>query len=94
MTSSSSHAGRLGCRRVLEPPGGLPQSAWKLDNEPVARDDEILCDVDALNLDSASFRQISEAEGGDPDRIAAHVMRTVATRGKQHNAVTGSGAPS
>jgi L-erythro-3,5-diaminohexanoate dehydrogenase len=51
----------------------------------------MLCDVSVLNVDSASFRQIAETEGGDAARIAAHVQRTVAERGKQHNPVTGSG---
>ncbi len=82
---------RLGSHRVLEPLGALPQNAWKLDARPVAFANEILCDVDALNIDSASFRQIVEACGGDADRIAAHVRALVAERGKQHNPATGSG---
>jgi len=82
---------RLGSHRVLEPRGALPQSAWRLDNTPRAYANEILCDVETLNLDSASFRQIVDACAGDPERIAAHVLQTVAQRGKQHNPVTGSG---
>ena len=81
----------LGTHRVLEPAGAMPQSAWKLDNTPIAFENEILCDVEVLNIDSASFKQISDAHGGDPEKIAAHVMATVNERGKQHNAVTGSG---
>ncbi len=81
----------LGTHRVLEPLGAMPQSALRLDNTPVARANEILCDVEVLNIDSASFKQIFDAEGGDEARIAAHVENIVATRGKQHNPVTGSG---
>ncbi len=81
----------LGTHRVLEPAASLPQSAWKLDATPVARENEILCDVDALNIDSASFRQIAEACDGDETRVAAHVLALVAERGKHHNPVTGSG---
>ena len=81
----------LGSHRVLEPAGALPQNAWKLDNTPVAYANEILCDVDALCIDSASFKQISDACGGDVQRIGAHIKQTVAERGKQHNPVTGSG---
>jgi len=81
----------FGSHRVIEPSGLLPQPAWRLDNTPVCYANEIRCDVDVLNLDSASFRQICEAEGRDPQRIAEHVMRTVAERGKQHNPTTGSG---
>jgi len=81
----------LGSHRVLEPAGVLPQAAWKLDATPVAHDNEILCDVEALNIDSASFRQIVEANAGDRSAIAAHVIELVRERGKHHNPVTGSG---
>ncbi len=82
---------RLGTHRVLEPAGALPQNAWRIDNTPVAFANEILCDVEALNIDSASFRQMSEACGADPVAIGQHIVNTVAARGKQHNSVTGSG---
>jgi len=81
----------LGTHRVLEPSGSMPQCAWKLDNTPVAFDNEILCDVETLNIDSASFKQISDACAADPDAIAAHIIANVRERGKQHNPVTGSG---
>jgi L-erythro-3,5-diaminohexanoate dehydrogenase len=81
----------LGTHRVLEPAGALPQAAWRLDATPVAHDNEILCDVEALNIDSASFRQIAEANDGDESRVAEHVRALVALRGKHHNPVTGSG---
>jgi L-erythro-3,5-diaminohexanoate dehydrogenase len=81
----------LGTHRVIEPPGAMPQSAWKIDNTPVAMDNEILCDVEVLNIDSASFKQIFDACDGDAERIKAHVLGIVRERGKQHNPVTGSG---
>jgi L-erythro-3,5-diaminohexanoate dehydrogenase len=81
----------LGIHRVLEPAGAMPQTAWRLDNTPVAFANEILCRVDTLNVDSASFKQISDACGGDPQRVAAHVADLVRRRGKHHNPVTGSG---
>jgi L-erythro-3,5-diaminohexanoate dehydrogenase len=82
---------RLGSHRVLEPKGALPQAAWKIDNTPRAYANEILCAVETLNVDSASFKQISDLCGGDPAAIGAHILATVAERGKQHNPVTGSG---
>lgn len=82
---------RFGSHRVIEPPGALPQAAWRIDNTPVARENELLCEVDVLNVDSASFHQIAEAEAHDAGHIAAHIFRTVAERGKQHNPATGSG---
>lgn len=82
---------RLGIHRVLQPAGAFPQTAWKIDSTPVALANEILCDVDALNIDAASFAQIKEVCGGDPAKIGAHIEATVRERGKQHNPVTGSG---
>lgn len=69
----------------------MPQQAWRLDNTPEIEENEILCDVEALNIDSASFKQIAEVCDNDAERIADHVACTVRQRGKQHNAVTGSG---
>jgi L-erythro-3,5-diaminohexanoate dehydrogenase len=82
---------RLGSHRVLEPVGALPQNAWKLDARPIVFANEILCDVDALNIDSASFRQIADACENDPLLVADHVAALVDERGKQHNPTTGSG---
>ena len=82
---------RLGSHRVIEPLGSLPQNAWRLDAISGARENEIVCDVDVLNIDSASFKQIADACGHNPPAISAHILATVAARGKQHNAVTGSG---
>jgi L-erythro-3,5-diaminohexanoate dehydrogenase len=81
----------LGTHRVLEPAGAMPQGAWKIDNTPVPHDNEILCDVETLNIDSASFKQIADACEADATRIAEHIMGIVGERGKQHNPVTGSG---
>jgi L-erythro-3,5-diaminohexanoate dehydrogenase len=82
---------RYGTHRVIEPAGALPQAAWRLDNTPAARENEILCAVDALSIDSASFRQLREAAHDDPRKVGEAIMETVATRGKQHNPITGSG---
>ena len=81
----------LGTHRVIDPPGAMPQSAWKIDNTPIAFENEILCDVEVLNIDSASFKQISDACFGDEEKIKEHVLEIVRERGKQHNPVTGSG---
>jgi L-erythro-3,5-diaminohexanoate dehydrogenase len=81
----------LGVHRVLEPRGSLPQSAWKLDNTPVAQAGETLVDVHALHSDSASFTQIASACQRDTQRMREHIGAIVAQRGKMHNPVTGSG---
>ncbi len=86
-----------GTHRVLEPEGVLPQAAWKVDNSPEIRDNEILIDVETLNIDAASFKQI--VSGCKPqmddkqkeEYVASQVMEIVSKRGKMHNPVTGSG---
>jgi L-erythro-3,5-diaminohexanoate dehydrogenase len=82
---------RVGLSRVLEPAGVLPQAAWRLDASPEIADDEVLIRVERLNLDAASFRQLAEKHGRDGDAVRAEVLDIVATRGKMHNPVTGSG---
>ncbi|HTU30234.1 MAG TPA: hypothetical protein VMF07_12700 [Solirubrobacteraceae bacterium] len=87
----SSLIDALGTRRVLEPAGVLPQAAVALDATLPLAPYEIEVDVDTLCLDSTSFRQLAEASDRDPGRIGAGIMEIVATRGKMHNPVTGSG---
>lgn len=81
----------FGLHRVIEPAGGLPQAARKLDNSGPLYDNEVVIDVATLNIDSASFHQIKGEVGGDPDKIAERIMGIVAERGKMQNPVTGSG---
>jgi L-erythro-3,5-diaminohexanoate dehydrogenase len=85
------HGSPYGTHRVLQPFGVLPQPAWKIDNTMNLYDNEILINVSALNIDSASFTQIKAACENDEARIAAMVTDIVAQRGKHHNPVTGSG---
>ncbi|AJA49215.1 L-erythro-3,5-diaminohexanoate dehydrogenase [Clostridium pasteurianum DSM 525 = ATCC 6013] len=82
---------KYGVNRVIEPKGTLPQAAVKISNDMNIYDNEILIDVNALNIDSASFTQIEKAEGGDVERIKKSIMNIVAERGKMQNPVTGSG---
>jgi L-erythro-3,5-diaminohexanoate dehydrogenase len=81
----------LGLHRVLDPPGVLPQAAWRLDPSPATAPDEVRVRVDRLNLDAASYRQLREAYAADPDKIRAAVLDIITTRGKMQNPVTGSG---
>ncbi len=85
----------LGCKygthRVIEPKGVLPQAAQKIDNDMKIYDNEILVDVIALNIDSASFTQIVNACDHDVEKIKEMITGIVAERGKMQNPVTGSG---
>ncbi|MEI6874742.1 MAG: L-erythro-3,5-diaminohexanoate dehydrogenase [Spirochaetota bacterium] len=87
-----AHGNKYGTHRVIDPVGALPQTANKINNDmSVIWDNEILLDVIALNIDSASFTQIEEEAGGDIEKIKAKILEIVGTRGKQQNPVTGSG---
>ena len=90
-TPAQGSASPLGLRRVLDPPGVLPQAAWRLDPSPAIAPDEVRVRVDRLNLDAASYRQLRETYAGDPDKIRAAVLEIITTRGKMQNPVTGSG---
>ena len=69
----------------------MPQDAWRIDSTPVAGPNELLCDVEALNIDSASFKQLCDACEFDARRIGERILEIVGERGKQHNPVTSSG---
>src|SRR5579864_3734531 len=91
MTTSLPPQSALGLHRVIDPPGVLPQAAWRLDPNPAIAGDEVRVRVDRLNLPISSYRQIRETYAGDPDKIRAAVGEIIATRGKMQNPVTGSG---
>ena len=82
---------KYGTHRVIEPKGILPQPALKIDNNMEIYSNEILIDVIALNIDSASFTQIEEEAGHDVEKIKAKIKEIVGERGKMQNPVTGSG---
>ncbi|MFI6326799.1 zinc-binding alcohol dehydrogenase [Micromonospora chersina] len=81
----------MGLHRVVEPAGVLPQAAWRLDADPRIAANEVRIRVERLNLDAASFRQLSEKHGGDGEKVRAEVLEIISTRGKMQNPVTGSG---
>jgi L-erythro-3,5-diaminohexanoate dehydrogenase len=87
----SETADAVGVHRVLEPSGVLPQAAWRLDADPRIRPDEVRLRVRRLNLDAASFTQLRDLHAGDGERVREDVAGIIATRGKMHNPVTGSG---
>ena len=89
--ASTATSSPVGLHRVREPRGVLPQAAWRLDPDPRITADEVRVRVERLNLDAASFRQLSEAHGGDGDAVRREVLRIIDTRGKMQNPVTGSG---
>lgn len=81
----------VGLHRVLAPAGALPQAADRLDDDPQIAEDEVRLRVERLNLDAASFRQLTTANRGDGAAVRRQVLDTIAARGKMQNPVTGSG---
>jgi L-erythro-3,5-diaminohexanoate dehydrogenase len=81
----------VGLHRVLEPAGALPQAAARLDASPTIAPDEVRLRVSRLNLDAASFRQLTTKHAGDGDAVRREVLEIVEARGKMQNPVTGSG---
>jgi L-erythro-3,5-diaminohexanoate dehydrogenase len=82
----------VGVHRVLEPVGSsLPQAARRLDTRPQVWPDEVRLDIETLNLDAASFRQLHDKHAGDGAAIRDEVLEIIASRGKMQNPVTGSG---
>jgi len=82
---------KYGVHRVIEPKGLMTQAAKKIDNTMECWSNEILCDVTALNIDSASFTQIYEACEKDLAKTEQMILDIVNERGKMQNPVTGSG---
>ncbi|MFO1091350.1 MAG: L-erythro-3,5-diaminohexanoate dehydrogenase [Hyphomicrobiales bacterium] len=71
--------------------GGLPQPADRLDVAMPLQANEMAIDVECLNLDSSSMKQIADSCGGDHRAMAERIAQIVRTRGKMHNPATGSG---
>ncbi|MGL4688330.1 MAG: L-erythro-3,5-diaminohexanoate dehydrogenase [Fusobacteriaceae bacterium] len=82
---------KFGTHRVIEPLGVLPQPAKKINNDMKIYSNEILVNVSALNIDSASFTQIEEEANHNIEKIKAKILEIVSEKGKMQNPVTGSG---
>lgn len=81
----------LGLHRVVSPAGLLPQAADRLDPSLPPYASEVWLDVDVLNIDAASFTQLEQAHAAGGAAVAEQIAAIVASRGKMHNPVTGSG---
>ncbi len=92
MNSNKQNGNPFGAHRVIEPQGILPQPAQKINNDmSLLWDNEMMIDVEALNIDSASFTQIKKEAAGDETKIKETILGIVNQRGKMQNPVTGSG---
>ncbi len=91
MTTERVGGSPIGLHRVVAPTGVLPQAATRLDTSPELWPDETRIRIECLNLDAASFRQLSEQYAGNGAAVRSAVLEIVRRAGKMHNPVTGSG---
>ena len=78
MTATTAHS-PFGIHRVLEPRGDavtLPQTALRLDPSPQIAPDEVRVDVEVLNLDAASYRQLRDKHTGPTGHVHGHSVRS------------------
>ncbi|MEX1177870.1 MAG: hypothetical protein WEB09_05370 [Nitriliruptor sp.] len=82
MNEPSPTVGRAGGEhRVLEPPGGVPLDAARLDALAELWDGEARLELEAVVLGAASHRAWTERLGTDPVRLAGALVESVAERG-------------
>lgn len=81
----------LGIHRSITPVNVLPQAAYKVDNSLPIKESEILFEVNSLNIDSASFKNLVDLSNGSQEKIKEMVFNIVKERGKMHNPNTNSG---
>jgi L-erythro-3,5-diaminohexanoate dehydrogenase len=80
-----------GLHRSLKPKHSFPQPAWSLNPSLPIHSTELLIDVEALHIDSASFTQLKQETDHSVDLLAEKIGKIVQERGKMHNPITGSG---
>jgi len=80
-----------GIDRVLGVKDVLPVLAWKLNNSKTIEQNELLLKVNAIQLESANFKQICNEAMNDSERIKDKLINMVNTRGKLHNPYTDTG---
>ncbi len=77
--------------RVISPEGTIPVSAWKINNDMNVRSGEIKIELNRIQIDNNSFRQICSSCAFDDEKIKAKILYIISQRGKLHNPFTNSG---
>lgn len=81
----------FGEKRVLEPRDTFPVSAWRLDNDPHIKADEMKISVERIKLEEGNFRQLCNSCDYDSEKIKERILNIIDRRGKLHNHLTDSG---
>ena len=86
-TARPATSSPVGLHRVLEPSGEqvtLPQTARRLDASPQLWPDEVRIDIETLNLDAASYRQLATKHTGADGTVDGAAVRMTSGRLKRH----------
>lgn len=89
--SVKNHGNLWGIHRVIKPKGFLPQAAIQLDTSLPIFDDEMLVEVEALQIDSASFKELQLSAVSYQLSVKDKISQIIKERGKMHNPTTNSG---
>lgn len=81
----------FGIRRVLQPRGAVPVTAWRVDNAREISPDEARIKVERLHIEIDSFQQICSQCEYDESKVIQRIMDIIDKRGKLHNPFTDSG---
>ena len=80
----------FGIKRVKEPKGATPISAWKLDSTMEIGEDEAKVRVKLINFESDCFEQLYSSCEYNETRVKARILKIIDERGKFHNPYTES----
>lgn len=80
----------IGIERVIEPKGSIPVMAWKLDNSPKLRDNEVKINIKWIDFERENLDQIYSLVDFDVHACKARIIKMVSERGKFHNPYTES----
>ncbi len=81
----------FGQKRVKEPRGYFPVSAWALNNDRKINSCELRISVERIKIEEANFRQLCNSCDYDIEKIKERIINIVDRRGKLHNQLTDSG---
>lgn len=80
----------FGLKRVAEPLGAIPPTAWKLDNSKDLKSKEMRVSIDIIKLEGDNFNQICSACEYNEAKIKERLMKIISKRGKLQNPYTES----
>lgn len=81
----------FGIERVIDRPGDIPVTAWKLDNSSELKAGEARIRLECVDFERESIDQLASAADYEYEAICSGILNMIKDRGKVHNPYTGSG---